>query len=98
MMARVRDEKGRFVKGHTGNPNGRAPKERELRFYDITLSAVSDEDWRIIVYKARDQAKRGDAVARKWLADYLIGPPTQKTDLTVSDKKITIKLVGDDHD
>ena len=97
-MASLRDEKGRFVKGSVPNPNGRPSKPRELRFYEITLSAVSDEDWTAIVYKARDQAKRGDAVARKWLADYLIGPPTQKTDLTVSDKKITIELVGNDSD
>lgn len=97
-MASLRDEKGRFIKGSVPNPNGRPSKPHELRYYEITLSAVSEEDWTAIVSRARDQAKRGDAVARKWLADYLIGPPTQKTDLTVKDRKISIKLVNDDGD
>ncbi|MFH1183937.1 MAG: hypothetical protein V1755_02720 [Chloroflexota bacterium] len=80
----TRDDKGRFVPGNPGNPNstGRPPKEREVRFYEITLSAVSFDDWKAIVNKAKEQAKRGDAVARKWLADYLIGAPVQRTELT----------------
>lgn len=72
-----RDEKGHFVKGHSGGP-GRPPKEREERFYEIMLSAVTYENWKEIVKKAVDQAKRGDSSARKFLADYLIGPPVQK--------------------
>ena len=31
--------------------------------------------------KAVDQAKRGDGVARKWLADYLIGEPEKNVNL-----------------
>ena len=75
-----RDEKGRFLPGSVPNPNGRAPKEREERYYEITMSSVTYEEWRAIVLKAKDQAKRGDAAARKWLADYLIGPPVQKNE------------------
>lgn len=75
-----RDQRGRFVKGSVGNPSGRAPKEREERYYEITMSSVTYEDWRAIVIKAKDQAKKGDASARKWLADYLIGPPVQKNE------------------
>jgi len=71
----VRDENGRFVKGQSGNPKGRSKKERETRFYEITLSSVSYDDWKEIVYKAVAQAKRGDPTARKWLSDYLIGEP-----------------------
>lgn len=75
-----RDANGRFVRGNVGNPNGRAPKEREERYYEITMSAVTYEEWRAIVLKAKDQAKHGDAAARKWLADYLMGPPVQKNE------------------
>jgi hypothetical protein len=80
-----RDENGRFVKGATGNPRGRMRKEREERYYEIMLSAVTFDDWKEIVKKAAQQARRGDAVARKWLADYLIGAPVQRTELTGKD-------------
>jgi len=81
-MAAIRDKNGRFKKGSVANPNGRPKKEREIRFYEITLTACTYADWREIVKKAVAQAKRGDASARKWLADYLIGPPVQRTELT----------------
>ena len=61
------------------------PKERETKFYEITLTAVTFDDWKAIVTKAKDQAKRGDAVARKWLADYLMGPPVQRNEITGKD-------------
>lgn len=77
-----RDEHGRFVAGSKGNPNGRPSRAREERFLEITLAACSYADWAAIVKKAVDQAKRGDATARKWLADYLIGPPAQRQEIT----------------
>lgn len=75
-----RDEKGRFVKGSTGNPKGRMPKTREIKFFDLTVSAVSEQDWVDIVDKAKKQAKYGDAVARKWIADYLVGQAVSRMD------------------
>jgi len=77
-----RDASGRFVAGQSGNPDGRAPKKREERFLEITLSTVTFEDWKEIVQKAVKQAKTGNAVARKWLSDYIIGPPTQKAEIS----------------
>ena len=35
--------------------------------------------------KAADQAERGDAVARKWLSDNLIGVPVQKQEVSGAD-------------
>jgi len=72
-----REENGKFAKGNPGGP-GRPKKEREERFYEITLSAVTFEDWKAIVTKAKQQAMRGDPTARKWLSDYLMGPPVQQ--------------------
>jgi hypothetical protein len=91
-----RDENGRFIKGNTGNPRGRLPKEREERYYEITLSAVTFEDWQQIVKKAAEQAKRGDAVARKWLGDYLVGAAQQKLDVTTNGENInsTAEITG----
>lgn len=81
----TRDATGKFIKGQSGNPKGRPPKEREQRFYEITLAAVTFEDWKDIVAKAVSQAKKGDPTARKFLADYLIGPPVQRSELTGAD-------------
>jgi stage V sporulation protein SpoVS len=78
------DGRGKFAKGNRGGP-GRPKKEREEKFYEILVTSVSASDWQAIISKAVDQAKRGDAVARKWLADYLIGPPIEKKEISGSD-------------
>lgn len=91
-----RDENGKFVKGSSGNPRGRMPKEREEKFYEITMNACTYKDWEAITRKAVEQAKRGDAVARKWLADYLIGAPVQRTEVSGKDgNELTIRFVND---
>jgi len=89
-----RDENGRFAKGSTGNPRGRAPREREERYYEILMSAVTFDVWEQIVKKAAEQAKKGDAMARKWLADYIVGSPIQRQEITGKDGnviEVTIK-------
>lgn len=95
---RQRDEKGRFIKGNNANPNGRPPKAREQEFLNVTIAAVSCGDWIEIIQKAVWQAKKGDASARKFLAYYLIGPPTVKTDLTTNGESINaIGVTGVDY-
>lgn len=75
----VRDEKGRFVKGHSGNPGGRPiDQTKYLKKIDTTLSL---KEWRVIILKAIEQAKRGDSRARQWLSDYVVGKPIQSIDL-----------------
>jgi hypothetical protein len=81
----TRDEKGHFVKGVSGNPKGRAPKEREVQYMNALASCVSVDDWKEIITKAVTDAKRGDTAARKFLADYLIGPPVEKKEITGAD-------------
>lgn len=89
----TRDEKGRFVKGHE-KTGGRKPRAIEQSYLDATLGEVSLDDWREIVKKAKEQARRGDANARKWLSDYLIGPPVQRTDITSGDEPIQVIGIG----
>ena len=86
-MVEVRDQGGRFVNGHPGNPNakGRPKKAREERYYEIAMSTVTYDDWKAIVKKAAQQAKKGDNMARKWLGDYLVGPPAQRHELSGPD-------------
>ena len=89
-----RDANGKFIKGQSGNPAGRPKKEREERFYEVAITAVSFTDWREIIEKAVAQAKRGDPTARKFLADYLMGLPTNKVEVTGAEgKDMTIRLV-----
>jgi hypothetical protein len=89
-----RDAKGRFTKEYTGGP-GRPPKKREERFLEITLSACTLADWEAIVKKAVALAKRGDATSRKWLSDYLIGPPQQRVDVTTKDESLNAGRLTD---
>lgn len=77
----TRDENGRFVKGNGGGP-GRPKKVREEQYHAILVSVVTPEDWKAICCKAVQDAKRGDTAARKFLADYLIGPPVEKKEVT----------------
>ena len=71
-----------FQKGQVANPNGRPKKSVEEKYLKRLQSCVSIEDWKEIIQKAISQAKRGDTAARKWLSDYLMGVPVQKTELT----------------
>jgi hypothetical protein len=75
-----RDSGGRFVKGQSGNPKGRATKPVEEKYRKALVGRVTLADWREIVDKAKAQAKRGDPRARQWLSDHLIGPATQRTE------------------
>jgi len=91
----ARNEKGQFIKGESGNPNGRSRKEREVKYYEITQAAVTYEDWREVVRKAVQLAKRGDYQSRKFLADYLLGLPTQKQEISGNDgERIEIRLIS----
>ena len=83
-----READGRFAKGnqvangHSNGKTGRPPKKREERFMEITLSTVTFARWKKVIEKALTQAERGDSAARKFLADYLVGPPGQRVDIT----------------
>jgi hypothetical protein len=94
----LRDENGRFVKGHQGI-GGRPSKPKEEMYYRILMTTCTADDWTAIVQKAVEQAKRGDAMARKWLADYLVGPPIERKEITGADGGVLRVIVehADDH-
>ena len=63
----------------------------------LLKDAVTKDDWLSICFKAVEQARRGDAVARKWLSDYVIGPPVERKELTGADGgAITLKVIYDE--
>ena len=84
-----------FKKGQSGNPNGRAKKQREVEYSTAIKSACTPERWLRICEVATSQAERGDEKARKWLSDNLVGLPVQKNEITGADGgniKISVKL------
>jgi hypothetical protein len=89
----VRDKSGKFVKGHENVSPGRPKREREEIYYRILMTACSADDWALIIDKAVKQAKAGDATARKWLADYLIGPPVERKEITGADGNAVVLTV-----
>jgi len=88
----ARDSKGRFVKGASGNPQGRLPKQIEQTYLQVCESTCTFDVWREIVTKAVEQAKRGDARARQWLSDYLMGKPISMV-MAVQEKQENIIIV-----
>ena len=84
----VRD-RGKFIKGQSGNPNGRPKRSTEEKYLSAIADGVSIDRWGKIVKKALEQAERGDFSARKWLTDYLIGQPVVRE----SDEKREIDRV-----
>jgi hypothetical protein len=79
------------------NPKGRPKKATEEKYYDILITACSPDDWRAICEKAVAQAKSGNPVARKWLADYLQGVPVQRNELTGADSgPLVIRVIRSD--
>lgn len=90
-MERTKD--GKFADGHVGI-GGRPRKDREQRFYEVAVSTVTFKDWREIIEKAVYQAKRGDTAARKFLADYLMGTPINRTEIFGKDgEKLQVEVI-----
>ena len=80
-----RDERGRFVKGHTvrGNSPGRPPRSvEESRLLDFDR-VVTGEKWRKIVGKLVAMALKGDFRAIRLLFSYTLGNPIQRIETTM---------------
>lgn len=87
-----RDENGRFRKGYKGGP-GRPRREVEEEYKEAFLRVVSVRDVEEIITRAMRDAKKGDNVARKFLFDYLVGPPIERKEITGADGE-PIKIKG----
>jgi hypothetical protein len=68
-----RDGQGRFLAGWKGGP-GRPRRNTEVDYLLALTDALPLDRWREICAVAIEQALAGDAKARAWLSDYLIGP------------------------
>lgn len=94
-MAAARKANGQFAIGHSGNPNGRPKRSTEERYLAALSRRVKMEDWYKIIDTALARAKAGDAAARQWLSDYLMGKPIQRQEITGADgDAFRIEIVG----
>ena len=72
-----RDAKGRFLKGYSGNPNGRSRKTEEEIWLKRLHDCVTPEDFHQMVRVGISRAKAGDSGMLRLFLQYLIGMPTQ---------------------
>ncbi len=73
-MQEQRDQKGRYLPGHSGGP-GRPKKKRDPAYMTIVEEEVTHEDWRAIIRTLKEAALNGEPQAQKLLAAYLLGRP-----------------------
>ena len=66
-MARKKQQE--LIRGHA------AHRRTEGDYMGVLLEAVTLDDWRGVVDNAKTLAQAGDAQARAWLAQYLMGKP-----------------------
>ena len=78
----VRDEKGKFVKGHGAIGGGRKPRAAEQEIKTALRNAMPDADVvDMLASKVRDGE---DWAITLWMA-YLYGKPVQKEEITGKD-------------
>ena len=82
-----------FKPGQSGNPSGRPAYTAE--FTQRLVKLVKRADWRDIVLKAIEQAKRGDYKAREWLSDRVMGKAGQFVDITTAGESLNLGLLDD---
>lgn len=78
-MARRKQQQPAFIKGTAKH------SRTEADYMSALLDTVTLEDWQEVVKSTLSAAKQGDAQARNWLGQYLVGRPATKapTPLTV---------------
>jgi hypothetical protein len=93
-MGAYRHDNGRFALGNRGGP-GRPRRDIEANYLAVLGEAVPIETWGAIVTKAVDQALDGDAQARTWLSNYLIGKPLFQAveDSAPSGPRVTLNMI-----
>ncbi len=58
-------------------------KRIQREYLDVVMNACDLDTWRKIVARAVADALQGDAQARKWLSDYVLGKPPTRTERTL---------------
>jgi len=88
----MRDEKGRFIKGMSGNPGGRPPRATEQEYLDALKDALPIERFMKIVNRYAERAERGDTRAAEVLFKYVL-PQVSKVQHGISDDTLAVKML-----
>jgi hypothetical protein len=80
-----------IAKGNRGSP-GRPPRSTEEKYRRALSSCLKLSDWKAIISKAIEQAKGGDKDARRFLASYAIGNPTEHIN-TEQNHEVVIRVI-----
>ena len=92
-MTPKRDGKGRFIKGQTGNPNGRPPRATEQEYREAIKEVIPLDRFIRQLEKLAMRADRGDSRAFDKICD-LLGLHVIKNEVTGADgNAITIRVV-----
>jgi len=81
-----REPNGRFLKGNqlsVGNHGGRPNRIAEEQMLSIFRDCVSEQDFRDIVKRARDDAKNGDIKAMRVIFGYMLGLPVNRVEADI---------------
>lgn len=91
----TRDEKGRFIKGKSGNPNGRPPKATEQEYLDAIFEVVPLLRFKKMIEKQAARAEKGDIRSFEVIAKY-VAPYIERKDITTMGEKIQfLEIVKD---
>ena|SRR5688572_9932550 len=89
-----RDNAGRFGTGNTYG-KGRPKRSVELDYMNALHEECPVETWKEIVKKAVEQANGGDAKARTFIANYILGKPQTNIELhTHSEGEPPVKIIA----
>lgn len=83
-VAKRKRHSGMWQPGQSGNPGGRPKRPDRERYAKIMREVLTDDKWAEICNRAVKDAIDGSHPARRWLADYSIGPPIKQSELTVT--------------
>lgn len=90
----TRDEKGRFPKGVSGNPNGRAKRTDEDKYNTVLFAVANPTRFQMALEKQMVKAERGDLESFKYICK-LLGLEVEKTEQKHSGKvTLTVKYDG----
>ncbi len=71
-----RDDRGRFTTGNAGGP-GNPYAQQVGRLRSALMSAVTEDDIKVIIEALVKKAKKGDITAARVLFDRLLGKPLE---------------------
>jgi len=68
--------------------------DEKVNYARMMRESIRPDDWKDVIMKALEQAKRGNRYARAWLSDYLLGKPIQLIAMQSDQQmKVTVEYV-----